>query len=288
VRRPVALLVGRQPRALLGTALRDAYALVAFRGNALQLAAAIVRHGAQIAHIEGSVSCVVAAKAAGARVLFQPPQQVARWGLRLADILVARTHPEREAYEAMLPEQSIAVVPHGIDPAPYLRYNRRPAHAAAPLRLLQFGPLAESIDALALSRSRVRAPRLTISGSGHEETRLRAKVRELGLEGEVTFAGAAWGEYKAKLLNDADVLLGAAEGASLLEAMAAGVVPIAASDAAVIAKDIVRLHCDRAELARLSRAGRQRVLSEHSLERLAEDFSAIYSLLIAWPASQAG
>jgi glycosyltransferase involved in cell wall biosynthesis len=72
--------------------------------------------------------------------------------------------------------------------------------------------------------------------------------------------------------------------------MAAGVVPVGEDNAEpeAMATVLARLHADRAELARLSQGGRQRVQSAFSLERLADDLSAIYSILIPWPASRAG
>jgi glycosyltransferase involved in cell wall biosynthesis len=232
----------------------------------------------------------VAAKLCGARVVFHIPHQgrAANWLLRLADVIVLRSHDEREAYEASLPGRYIAVVPQGIDPAPYLRYNRRAPDPLTPLKLLHFGEQGHALEALARLREEGLQCRLTIAGSG-PQTLLRSRARELGLSGEITFAAPAWDDYKAKLLRDADVLLVASEDSEALEGMAAGVVPVVMSAGPdAVAKAIAALDADRAELARRSHACRQRVQCEHSLERMADDFSAIYSVLIPWPASQAG
>jgi glycosyltransferase involved in cell wall biosynthesis len=292
VSRPVALVHGAHAASLVKSSLAAAYTLVPFEGNALQLAAAVLRHGAQIAHLQGSAAHVAAAKLCGARVVFEisNPLNVADWVLRLADAIVVRSHEEREAYEAMLPGRYIGVVPHGIDATPYLRYNRRTPDAASALKLLHFGEQAKPLEVLARLRERSVTARLTIAGSGPGQTLLRAKARALGLVSQVIFAPPAWGDYKIKLLRDADVLVLPGERDEMLQGMAAGVVPVGESndDADAVALLIGRLHADRVELARLSQRGRQRVQSAFSLERLADDLSAIYSILIPWPASQAG
>jgi glycosyltransferase involved in cell wall biosynthesis len=292
VSRPVALLLGPYAAPLLKSSLAAAYSLVRFDGNALQLAAAVLRHGAHIAHVQGSAAYVVAAKLCGARVVFHIPDGVraSRWVLRMADAVVVRSQEEGEAYEAMLPGQYIGVVPHGIDAAPYLRYNRRTPDAASAIKLLHFGYHGMPLEVLARLREQGVWARLTIAGSGPRHALLRTKARLLGLSAQVTFAPPAWGDYKLKLLRDADVLLIPSEAEERLEAMAAGVVPIGEGkdDADAIAAAVATLHVDRAGLARSSHACRQRIQSAFSLERLAEDFTAIYAILIPWPASRAG
>ena len=290
--RPVALVHGAHAASLVKSSLANAFTLVPFEGNALQLAAAVLRHDAQIVHVESSTAHLVAAKLCGARVVFQicNPVNVTNWALRLADAIVVGSHEERQAYEAMLPGRYIGVVPEGIDAAPYLRYNRRTPDAASALKLLHFGEQAKPLEVLARLRERGVTARLTIAGSGPRQTLLRAKARALGLAGEINFAPPAWGHFKVKLLRDADVLVLPAERDELLQGMAAGVVPVGEhnEDVEALAVSIARLHADRAELARLSQRGRQRVQSTFSLERLADDLSAIYSILIPWPASRAG
>jgi len=83
---------------------------------------------------------------------------------------------------------------------------------------------------------------------------------------------------------------------SLLEAMAAGVVPIATPvggipdavksgehgllveprDAEAIAEAIAALAADRAQLARMSATCRKRIAAAYSIERVAKDFSELY------------
>jgi glycosyltransferase involved in cell wall biosynthesis len=119
----------------------------------------------------------------------------------------------------------------------------------------------------------------------------------------VIFTGPVEGEHKALLLSQADMLLlpSYAEGLpyALLEAMAAGAVPIATPvgaipdvvtdgvhgllvplrDVEAIAQAVARLAADRALLARMSAASRKRIVSGYSIERLAADFSTLYSKL---------
>jgi glycosyltransferase involved in cell wall biosynthesis len=304
------------------------------------LAAAILRHDASIVHVNSSLNAkawwrdlayLIVAKLCGTRVVFQKhggdlKQFTTNPGFAffvrrvftLADALVVLSQDDLQAYQAFVPGRHIAAVPNGIDPAPYLKYNRAPADLSAPLKLLYIGRLAagkglsESLEALAVVRGEGMSPRLIIAGSGPEEARLRIRVRELGLGKQVSFAGPAWGEYKTKLLSNADVLLlpSYSEGLpyALLEGMAAGVVPIVTAVGAIpdvvtdgvhglfvpikdpysIAQAIKSLHANRAGLARMSQACRCRIASAYSLERLADDFIAIYSTLLPWPASQAG
>ena len=287
--RPRALVLGREAEPLLGSRLAASFSLSRFEGSALALAAEILRRGAHIVHIDGSAAHVAAAKLCGARVVYHSGARAPHWGLKLADVLVVETDAQREALEARLPGHCIAVVPPVIDPAPYLRYNRRAPDPGTPLKLLHLGELATPLEVLARLREQRVTALLTIAGGGPGYSPLRARAQALGLAGQVTFAAPAWGEYKAKLLRDADVLLVGDQGREALEGMAAGVVPVEARqspDAAV--STVAGLDSDRARLARMSHAYRQRILADHSLERMADDFGAIYSLLLPWPASQAG
>lgn len=300
------------------------------------LAARILRHGAAIVHVNSSLNAkawwrdlayMLVAKACGAGVVFQKHGGtlesfcrnpaftfLVRNALKLPDAIVVLSEAERAAYERLVPGQNVAVVPNGIDPAPYLKYNRRPPAPSAPLRLIYIGRLAarkglsETLEALAMAHAEGVAAQLIIAGSGPEEARLRAQARGLALNEAVTFAGPAWGEYKAKLLSNADALLLASysEGLpySLLEGMAAGVVPIVTpvgaipdvvtdgvhgrvvpvADARAIAHAIGLLHRDRAAVARMSQACRARVAGAYSLERLADGFTGVYCALSPRPA----
>jgi glycosyltransferase involved in cell wall biosynthesis len=314
--------------------------LVRLLAGPFLLAAAVVRHDACIVHVNCSLNArawwrdlahLAAAKLCGARVVFQKHggeleefcgrglfARFVRLALRLPDAVVVLSLRELKLYQEFVPGQTIAAVPNGIDAAPYLGARRAAPAPSAPLELVYIGRLVprkgleESLEALALARAAGVQARLVLAGGGPEEERLRRRVRALGLGEDVRFAGPAWGYAKTRLLCDADVLLLPSHGEglpySLLEAMAAGVVPIVTpvgaipeavsegvhgrfvpvDDAPAIARAIAELAADRAALARMSQACRRRVAAAYSLERLALDVEALYSRLSAWPASQAG
>lgn len=301
-----------------------------------QLAAAILRRGAAIVHVNTSfvprgywrdLANVVTAKLCGARVVYQvhggaaPDRFFAhpllkgflRATLRLPDALVVLGTAQLEAYRAFVPGTNVVAIPNGID---FERRERSP-NANAPLRLLYIGRLAprkglgETLAAVAAARSSGVPVPLVIAGAGPEEPLLRQQVSDYGLEDAVTFAGPAYGEDKKKLLAEADVLILASysEGLpyALLEAMAAGVVPVVTpvgaiadvvqhgvhgvfvpvGDAGAIAAAIRELACERERLARMSAACCERVAARYSAERLAEDFGALYRALVSGSAARA-
>jgi glycosyltransferase involved in cell wall biosynthesis len=292
------------------------------------LAATILRLNAGLVHINSSLNAkaywrdlayLLVARLCGASVLYQvhggrldefAPRGLAAAfvsaSLRLADAVVVLSRAQLAVFRQRLSGHAVDVVANGIDCAPYMRCNRAAPEPAQPLRIIYIGRLApgkglvETIEAMRIVRLRGVSARLVLAGSGPEEARLRRHAREAGLLREVAFVGPAWGAHKAELLSQADVLVLAsyAEGLpySLLEAMAAGVVPIvtpvgaipdvvtegeqgvfvAPRDADAIAQAIARLAADRAALARMSAAGRACVSAGYSLERVARDFSRLY------------
>jgi glycosyltransferase involved in cell wall biosynthesis len=313
--------VGSEGRAGEG-ALRRAWRLLA---SPFQLAAAIMRHDAILVHINSSLNraywrdlmYLVVAKLFGSRVVYQVHggalpldfqkhpllRKFLRATLSWPDAVVLLASKELEAYREFVPQQNVLTLPNGIDCAPFLRYNRLAADPAAPLKLVYIGRLAaekglhETLEALATLSFPAN---FIIAGGGPEEGKLRARVKELGLE-HVTFCGPVERDHKALLLSQADVLMlpSYAEGLpyALLEGMAAGAVPVATPvgaipdvmtdgvhgflvpvrDSRAIAAAVERLARERALLARMSAACRKRVVGAYSIERLAEDFSVLYS-----------
>jgi glycosyltransferase involved in cell wall biosynthesis len=321
---------------LLGSPLGEAFDLRHFQVGAspFRLLAEIVRGDAAIVHVNTSLNrgaywrdlmYVAAAKLCGAKVVYQVHggalpgdffqgsflSNALKKTLRWPDAVIVLSSDEYKAYTDFVPGQAVAKLPSGIDCRPFLKYNRQLPDAKAPLKLAYVGRLArekglfETLEALRLARFRGVEARLVIAGSGPEEPRLKARVRDLGLGREVGFAGPVEGERKAKLLAQADVLMlpSHAEGLpyALLEGMAAGAVPIAtrvgaipdvmsdgvhgvfvpARDPEAIVVAISGLAADRAKLARMSAASRKRISSAFSIERLACDLGALYSGLLA-------
>jgi glycosyltransferase involved in cell wall biosynthesis len=302
-----------------------------------QLAAAIARTGAAIVHVNTSLSpkaywrdlmYVLAAKLCGARVVYQIHggavrllwRRALRMTLRWPDVVVVLAHSELEELRELVPGQNVALVPNAIDCTPFLKQRRAPPEAHAPLRLIHLGRLLrtkgifEMVQGLALARRLGVAAELVIAGDGPELERLQQAVKDLGLEECVCFAGPAFGERKARLISQGDVLLlpTYAEGLpyALLEGMAAGLVPVVTRVGAIpdvvlegvhgvfvpgrdpeaIAQALAGLAADRGRLARMSAACRERVAACYSIERLADDFTALYRKLESrsWAPSQAG
>jgi glycosyltransferase involved in cell wall biosynthesis len=301
----------------------------------LRLAAEILRSGAAVVHVNTSLDAraywrdlayVAVAKLCGARVAYQvhggalpadffAGRMMAAW-LRMTlawpDVVVVLASVEAQAYRAFVPQQTIALVPNGIDcDALAVPGSGQPGQAAK-LRLLYIGRLIatkglfESLEALAAARTLGMEAELVVAGEGPEEARLRTRVHELDLAERVRFAGAAFGERKAQLLAAADILLLPtyhAEGLpyALLEGMAAGLVPIVTRvgaipdvaiegeharfvpprDAGAIVRALRDLAGDRATLARMSAACRSRVATEYSIDRVAADFATLYAGLCA-------
>jgi glycosyltransferase involved in cell wall biosynthesis len=293
-----------------------------------QLAAAFARSGAEILHVNTSLSpksywrdliYVAVAKLCGARVVYQVHggrvadlwQPGLRATLRWPDAVVVLARSELDEIRQLVPQQNVALVPNAIDCAPYLQLRRpAPAQAGVPLRLVHLGRLIRSkgvfemVEGLSLAQRQGVAAHLVIAGDGPAAAELREAVERLGLAAQVTFAGPTFGEAKVKLLGEADVLVFPTyhrEGLpyALLEAMAAGLVPITTRVAAIpdvvtegvhglfvpprdpqaIAQALITLDADRASLARMGAASRERVLAAYSVGRLADEFAALYSSL---------
>lgn len=234
-------------------------------------------------------------------------RRVLRATLQWPNVVVVLSRCELEDISQLVPHQNVILLPNAIDCRPFLDQRRVPSDPHAPLRLVYIGRLVgtkglfEIVQGLALARRLGVAAQLVVAGDGPDEARLRQAVQELGIAEHVSFARPAFGERKAKLLGEAEifVLPSYHEGLpyALLEGMAAGLVPIVtrvgaipdvvvegvhgvfvpSRDAESIAQAIAALAADRARLARMSAACRERVASSYSIERLAADFGALYA-----------
>jgi glycosyltransferase involved in cell wall biosynthesis len=233
-----------------------------------------------------------------------------RWVLSMPDAVVLLAQVELDAYQRFVPKQRLVVAANAIDAGPLVSKPIK-SKTAGPLQLVYLGRLAwnkgiyEAIEALGTLVKEGRDLKLSIAGGGPEESAIKQRVAELGLSEHVRFPGPLFGEAKDALWSASDVFVFPTfhrEGLpyALLEAMAAGAVPITtrvggipdvmqdgvhgllieAKDPAGLARAIGRLDDDRDALARMAEAGRQRVLAEYTVERLAQDFKRIYATLI--------
>ena len=307
-----------------------------------RLAAAVLRKRAAIVHLNTALTpraywrdlaYLIVAKLCGARVLYQVhggalPQvfcrgyrllaALLRSTLRFADVIVAVSAPERDAFRGFVGSTPVFAFPNGVDCTHYAAVERKTAAPDAPLRLLYMGRLVrekglyELLEALALVCSEGIATELIIAGSGPEELALRQLAASRGLE-RVSFPGQVHGVAKLTLLRRADVSLlptSNCEGLpyALLESMAAGVPVIATRVGAIpqlvtdgvngllmegrsaqaIAAAIRQLAGDRAALARMSEASRTTIVAGYSISRLAAELSGVYAQLCARAPSRRG
>ena len=307
-----------------------------------RLAAAVLGKRAAIVHLNTALTpraywrdlaYLIVAKLCGARVLYQVhggvlPQvfcrgyrllaALLRSTLRFADVIVAVSAPERDAFRGFVGSTPVFAFPNSVDCTHYAAVERKTAAPDAPLRLLYMGRLVrekglyELLEAVALVCSEGIATELIIAGSGPEELPLRQLAASRGLE-HVSFPGPVHGVAKLTLLQRADVSLlptSNCEGLpyALLESMAAGVPVIATRVGAIpelvtdgvngllmegrsaqaIAAAIRQLAGDRAALARMSEASRTTIVAGYSIVRLAAELSGVYAQLCARAPSRRG
>ncbi len=230
--------------------------------------------------------------------------------LRAADRVILLAQVERTAYQQFIPELRAEVVANALDCGPLLNAPLDRASRHATLKLAYLGRLAtvkgifEIVEAMALLRDRGIDAALTIAGTGPDEAALRQLIAQRGLQSTVTMAGSLFGQAKDQLWCDSDVFVFPTyhrEGLpyALLESMAAGAVPVVCpvgavpdvmtdmvhgvfvppKDPATLADRLAWMHANRAEIVRMATAGRQRVLEQYSVSRLAADFRDIYRTL---------
>jgi len=306
--------------------------LLRLAASPFQLARAIVGNGAQIVHLNTSLNAgafwrdlvyLLVAKLWQARVIYQVhggalPETFLGTGaaaagflravLRLPDLIVVLAKVELRSYTALLPGQRVIALPNAIDCTPYAAAARPPcANPAEPLKLAYVGRLArekglyELLRGMKLAIARGANVRLTIAGSGPDQTPLMSLCAALDLDATVSFVGPVFGREKAVLLGESDALVLASysEGLpyALLEAMAAGTPAIATGvgaipdvvvdgvhgllvaprDPVAIGRAIERLATNRDALARMSAACSRRIAAAYCVERLAESFFRAYA-----------
>lgn len=316
-----------------GRAQNASQKLARFLLSPLHLARLLLQSGAQIVHMNSSLNLkaywrdlvyLAVARTLGRSVVNQihggaMPQDffggnallrgVLRRFLVSSDVVTILSSAELAAYRQFDSRINVRLVPNAIDPAG-LADQARAYNTERPLRLVYVGRLVrdkglfELIEALAELRRAGREFTLRIAGDGAQRAQLVSLVRRSGLESQVRFLGAVFGSQKRRLWLSSDLFVFPtyAEGLpyALLEAMAAGCVPIATPvaaipdvmrdaehgllvpvrDARALARAIAALDEDRERMVRMAEAGRRRVIEHYTVKRLAEDFRNLYLSLV--------
>jgi len=233
-----------------------------------------------------------------------------RWVLNLNEAIVLLARVELDAYRRYVPRARLELIPNAIDIGPcarepVIRKLRDAFHLAYVGRLIREKGIFEAVEAIALLVMAGRSVVLSIAGSGPQEEELRARVAALGLENSVRFVGRLFDQQKHALWRSAHIFVFPTfflEGLpyALLEAMAAGAVPLTtragaipdvmedsvhgifvpARDSRALAVAVALLDDDREALARMANAGRQRVFERYTVTRLADDFESLYSRVL--------
>lgn len=231
--------------------------------------------------------------------------------LSSTDVVVLLGQEELRAYRNFEPSLHLELIPNAIEISADPERKKIPTSRDQLLRLVYVGRLAENkgifeiVEALRILFKQGKNVRLVIAGSGPEEDRLRACVKDFGLSDYVSFVGAVFGEEKKRIWEEADLFVFPTyhrEGLpySLLESMAARTPPVISPVGAIpdvmedgvhgafvpsqnpesLAATIERLDNDRALICRMGEAGRQRVEDYYTVARLEGDFRRIYHDLI--------
>jgi glycosyltransferase involved in cell wall biosynthesis len=224
-------------------------------------------------------------------------------------IAVSEVLRENLVNDAKIPKERVRLIPAGIrtplDLGPRPSECSQGPEAFVPL-VSSFGKLVQRkdfmtfLDAVPLILARLgRECSFVISGEGPEESQLRKRAKELGIDRRVTFChGSAANE---KLLHDTDVYVQCSRaegfGTMVLQAMAHGVPVVATStggilslvregetgflapigDADAIASRVVSLLNDPALSRRIGDAARASALENYSLAGMMESTLALYA-----------
>jgi glycosyltransferase involved in cell wall biosynthesis len=240
---------------------------------------------------------------------FFPRSALLTWVLRQflvrSDAVTVLSRGEFAAYATFDSRIKIYLVPNAIDSSGLID-EPRSVNSHEPLRLVYVGRIIESkglfdiVAALRQLRQQGRRFTFSVAGTGRDETRLREAIRAAGLEDCIRLLGGVVGVAKSRLWLESDVFVFPTrqEGLpyALLEAMAAGCVPVvtpvgaipdvlqsdlegflvAASDIARVVAALEELDDDRPKLAHMAHCARRRIAEYYTLRRLAADFDAIY------------
>jgi glycosyltransferase involved in cell wall biosynthesis len=231
--------------------------------------------------------------------------------LKRADRVVVITRADETAYRDWVPAGRLVRIRNSVETGSSEEVAARSADRDRPLRVIFLGRLMlskgvlEAVDAIDEARRLGVRCTLAIAGTGPAEAQVRARVRDRGLEQVVQLLGAVAAPDKQRLLAGSDLFVLPTYHReripyALLEAMAAGAVPIvcAAGDIGdvvvpnrhgfvleprrpdLIAQIILQVATDRGRLEELSRACRERIRDQYAVERMANDFLGLYRSVI--------
>ena len=235
---------------------------------------------------------------------------ILRYFLLSSDVVTVLSSAELAAYKAFDARINVHLVPNAIDPAGLADQSRgyntdKPLKLAYVGRLVRTKGLFELIEALQELKRAGREFKLSIAGGGRDQSELMTAADRAGLKNNVQFLGSMFAAEKCRLWLESDlfVLPSYMEGLpySLLEAMAAGCVPITTpvaaipdvmrhgehglfvpvKDAGALADAVAALDDDREGLIRMARAARRRVLDQYTVARLAQDLHRLYASCLA-------
>lgn len=238
-------------------------------------------------------------------------KRVVRAVLSFPDAVVLLASSEKRQFDDFGLTNRVVVIPNGVDVAQYAGSTPR-RHSGQVKRLAYLGRLIstkgifESIDAVEILRADPNFSDIEfhIAGSGPAEEGLRDTIQRKRLENCVKLVGSLHGNDKVDFLKTADLFLFPTyhrEGLpySILESLATGT-PVVASRVAGIpdvvvdgqhgalidAKDVAQIVDAIRRLASEGRIGRMSMNCQEwaakrfGLERLADEFDALYSSLL--------
>ena len=236
-------------------------------------------------------------------------ESILRGLLKWADRVVVITRADEAAYRGFVAPGKLVRIVNSVDTMAFDSDERRcdmngAIHIGFLGRLIPAKGAMDAVEAVAVVRDAGVDVRLRIAGAGPESATLQRRVRELRLEDRVTFLGPVGGDQKKRLLAESELFVlptwhRERMPYALLEAMAAGAVPISCAAGDIdelivpgqngfilephrpdfIASVILAMARDRVRLPALSRACRERVRERYGLERMATEFSGLYQSL---------
>ena len=237
------------------------------------------------------------------------------WLSRFDGSIVAVSHELRDyMIDARFPAGRVDVVHNGVEPAAVasgadrrrarqqLQLDDRAFVVATVARLDPVKDLMTLLEAFAIVRRRVPSAQLLVIGDGPERDRLAARAAQSDLAGSVHMTG--YRPDVRALLPAADVYASSSisEGVSItiLEAMAAGIPVVATAvggtpevfpegaggilvpcrDPERLAAAVASLALDQQQRAAMAAAGRRRLESSFTIDRMVGDYARIYRGLV--------